>query len=174
MSKENLTPKQQIFIEHYLRTLNATQSAIAAGYSKKTARQIGQENLTKPVIKEEIDKALERRKKKIQVKADDILQELVKIGFADVKGTATWTASGIKLKDSDDVEDSVSAAIQEVQESVGPHGTAVKIKMHDKIRALKLLGDHIGMWTKDEQSQDPSYREDVEEEISGAIEGLGE
>ncbi|MED4255181.1 terminase small subunit [Priestia megaterium] len=54
MSK--LTPKQQAFGDYYIETGNATQAAIKAGYSKKTARVIGQENLLKPAIKKYIEK----------------------------------------------------------------------------------------------------------------------
>ena len=51
-----MTPKQKLFAQEYLVDLNATQAAIRAGYSKKTARKIGQENLTKPDIAKEIEK----------------------------------------------------------------------------------------------------------------------
>lgn len=51
-----LTPKQKAFADYYIETGNATEAAIRAGYSKKTARVIGQENLTKPAIKQYIDK----------------------------------------------------------------------------------------------------------------------
>lgn len=55
-----LTPKQQKFADEYIKTGNATQSAIEAGYSKKTAQQIGAENLLKPVIKSYIAKRMEQ------------------------------------------------------------------------------------------------------------------
>lgn len=53
---KKLTPKQKAFVDYYIETGNATEAAIRAGYSKKTARVIGQENLTKPAIKQYIDK----------------------------------------------------------------------------------------------------------------------
>lgn len=53
---KKLTPKQKAFADYYIETGNATYAAIRAGYSKKTARVIGQENLTKPAIKQYIDK----------------------------------------------------------------------------------------------------------------------
>ena len=53
---KKLTPKQKAFAVYYIETGNATEAAIRAGYSKKTARVIGQENLTKPAIKQYIDK----------------------------------------------------------------------------------------------------------------------
>ncbi len=57
MSTKNLTPKQLRFIDEYLIDLNATQAAIRAGYSPRTARQIGDENLSKPVIAAAVAKA---------------------------------------------------------------------------------------------------------------------
>jgi phage terminase small subunit len=56
-----LTPKQEMFITEYMKDLNATQAAIRAGYSEKTASVIGQENLMKPYLRSEIDKRLEER-----------------------------------------------------------------------------------------------------------------
>lgn len=55
---KNLTLKQQKFVSEYLKTLNATQSAIKAGYSKKSAYSIGAENLKKPEVKEVILSAM--------------------------------------------------------------------------------------------------------------------
>jgi phage terminase small subunit len=57
MSKK-LTPKQKKFADNYIESGNATQSAIKAGYSKKTAKSVGSENLTKPDIKAYIDKKM--------------------------------------------------------------------------------------------------------------------
>ena len=56
--KEKLTPKQKAFCEYYLETGNQTEAAIKAGYSRKTARVIGQENLLKPAIKEYLEKRI--------------------------------------------------------------------------------------------------------------------
>lgn len=53
-----LTHKQQMFADEYLKSGNATDAALKAGYSKKTARSIGNENLTKPDIKSYINKKL--------------------------------------------------------------------------------------------------------------------
>ena len=54
MTAKKLTPKQNRFVEEYLIDLNATKAAVRAGYSEKTARQIGSENLSKPAIQEAI------------------------------------------------------------------------------------------------------------------------
>ena len=60
-----LTAKQKRFCDEYLIDLNATQAAIRAGYSKKTARAIANENLTKPAIKEYINQRMEEKEKEL-------------------------------------------------------------------------------------------------------------
>lgn len=73
----NLTPKQQRFVEEYLIDLNATQSAIRAGYSEKTARDIGCENLAKPNIAKAIEEAQEKLSNKAQVTVEMVVQGLL-------------------------------------------------------------------------------------------------
>ncbi len=74
----NLTPKQQRFVEEYLIDLNATQAAIRAGYSEKTAKEIGSENLTKPNIAKAIQEAQESLSNKTQLTVDMIVNGLLK------------------------------------------------------------------------------------------------
>ena len=73
----NLTPKQQRFVEEYLIDLNATQSAIRAGYSKKTAQEIGSENLSKPMVAKAIAEAQEKLSNKAQVTVEMVVQGLL-------------------------------------------------------------------------------------------------
>jgi phage terminase small subunit len=80
---DKLTPKQEMFVKEYLVDLNATQAAIRAGYNKKTAKEIGAENLTKPNIKAEIDKAILKRSERTEIKADDVLRHWHDIATAD-------------------------------------------------------------------------------------------
>ena len=79
-----LTPKQRVFVEEYLVDLNATQAAIRAGYSKKTAQQMGAENLSKPLIAEAIAEAQAARSKRLQIDADWVLKRLVAEAEADL------------------------------------------------------------------------------------------
>lgn len=74
-----LTPKQQRFIEEYLIDLNATQAALRAGYSRRTARVIGQENLTKPAIKICIDQKLKELEDARIADAKEVLQYLTAV-----------------------------------------------------------------------------------------------
>src|SRR5690606_36988425 len=74
----NLTPKQQRFVEEYLIDLNATQAAIRAGYSEKTAYSVGHENLKKPEIQKAIEEAQSKLSNKTQVTVEMVVQGLLK------------------------------------------------------------------------------------------------
>lgn len=74
MSK--LTPKQERFVSEYLIDLNATQAAIRAGYSEKTARQAGSENLSKPDIAEAIAAKADKAAEKLDLSAERVLRGL--------------------------------------------------------------------------------------------------
>lgn len=84
MSGEKLTPKQQRFVDEYLIDLNATQAAIRAGYSEKTAKEIGCENLSKPHIAAEIEKARQKTANKLEITRERVLAEAWGILTADV------------------------------------------------------------------------------------------
>ncbi len=141
-----LTSKESAFISEYLKDLNATQAAIRAGYSEKTAGSIGNENLNKPEIQTELFKHLEARAKKAGISQERIVLELARIAFSNMKGFARWDANGIGLRESDELSDEESACVQEISEVVNDRGGRSKLKLYDKIKALELLGKHIGMF----------------------------
>ena len=74
-----MTLKQQRFADEYIITGNATQSAIKAGYSKKTARAIANENLMKPYIKEYIDERLAKLESEKIATQEEVLQYLTSV-----------------------------------------------------------------------------------------------
>lgn len=76
---KKLTPKQKAFADYYIETGNATEAAIKAGYSKKTARVIGTENLTKPALKQYIDERLAKIEDERIAKGDEVLKYLTSV-----------------------------------------------------------------------------------------------
>ena len=74
-----MTEKQKLFCEEYLISLNATQAAIKAVYSKKTAYSIGNENLKKPEIQEYIQKRLKEKEDALIAKQDEVLKTLTAV-----------------------------------------------------------------------------------------------
>lgn len=153
-----MTPKQCRFVAEYLVDLNATQAAIRAGYSARTAVKIGSENLRKPDIASAIEAAMADRAARTEITADRVLKELAKIGFSDIRNVVTWgeaiavkdietgevtIANGVALVAADQLDESVAATIAEVSQT--KDGT-LKVKLHDKRAALVDIGRHLGMW----------------------------
>ncbi|WP_432764483.1 terminase small subunit [Hungatella effluvii] len=141
-----MTKKQKLFVDEYLIDLNATQAAIRAGYSPDTAKEIGCENLTKPNIRAHIDRAMAERSKRTGVNADRVVIELAKIAFInamDVIDTKTATVKADALP-----EDTAAIQSVKVKTSSSENSEMVEreIKMADKIKALELLGKHLGMF----------------------------
>lgn len=149
-----LTAKQARFVEEYLIDLNATQASIRAGYSQRTARQAGTENLAKPVIAEAIAAAKAERSERTNITQDRVLAELAKIGFSDLRKVLTTTGGLISPLDWDD---ETAGAISSLEVVVRHDGTTDdegnripehvhKIKAWDKLSALEKLGKHLGMF----------------------------
>lgn len=141
-----LTDKQQRFVEEYLIDLNATQAAIRAGYSEKTAHSIGHENLNKPEIQEAIQIAMDERSKRTEITQDMVLAELAKIGFSNISNYLRFNATGVEMFDSDAMKPEALACISEVAETVTSVGSTVKFKLHSKVPALEKIGQHLGMF----------------------------
>jgi len=154
MSKKGLTPKQDAFVREYLVDLNATQAAIRAGYSKRTARRIGSENVAKPDIAAALQKALRARAERTEVTADRVLQELARIGFADVRDLFEWSEESACFVPSRDLSEDQAAAVSTVKaetthitDSDGNRETKIKLelKTYDKVAALREIGKHLGI-----------------------------
>ena len=92
-----LTEKQKRFCEEYLIDFNATQAALRAGYSQKTAYSIGDENLRKPEIQSEIQSLIKKRSERTGINADIVIKELVKIALADTEITGKEKMKALEL-----------------------------------------------------------------------------
>lgn len=85
---KKLTPKQQRFVEEYLIDLNATQAAIRAGYSEKTAGAVGHENLKKPEIQDSLKDAIEKRSEESGLTVEKIWKGLLSEATRDGEGSS--------------------------------------------------------------------------------------
>ncbi len=147
----NLTDKQERFCQEYLVDLNATQAAIRAGYSPRTAGQTGHDNLKKPEIAVRVAELKEERAERTRVTADKVVKELARIAFTDMRSFVEWGSGGVKLKESSDLCADDSAAVTEVSESFGENGRTLKFRLGHKDSALKLLAQHLGLFPKEAQ-----------------------
>ena len=141
---DGLTAKQQAFVREYLIDLNATQAAIRAGYSPSSAGESGCENLTNSKIKDEIDKAMAIRSKRTGITAERVLQELARIAFFDSTVVANVNGRGsVELMPTDMLGADDRACIAEISETTTKDGGSVKVKYHDKLKALDILAKHL-------------------------------
>lgn len=140
----SLTPKQQRFVEEYLIDLNATQAAIRAGYSEKSAQEIGAENLSKPMVAKAIQESLQERKERVQIDADYVLKRLVEIDQMDVLDIMDDQMKILPLRDWPKIWRQYISNIENL-ELTDADGVFKKIKWPDKVKNLELLGKHISV-----------------------------
>jgi phage terminase small subunit len=131
-SPRGLTPKQQAFVAEYLCDLNATQAAIRAGYSAKTADRIGPELLGKTCVREAIAEAKAARAERVEITADYVLRNLTEVVERCLQRAPVMTMVG-------------GAAMQEIDKQ-GRH--VWKFDAKGANGALNLLGQHLGLYTK--------------------------
>lgn len=145
-----LTAKQEKFVQEYLVDLNATQAAIRAGYSKKTATIIGFENLSKPNISYMIQKRREKLAEKVEITQERVLQEYAKLAFLDPQEFYDKNGGLLSIPD---LPKDVAAALSgmDVMTSFNKDSESVdtikKIKFSDKKAALDSVAKHLGMFS---------------------------
>ena len=161
-----LTDKQELFAREYLKDLNATQAAIRAGYSEKTAKEVGYENLTKPHVLELVAELKAQRVEQTGIDAAYVLRRLVEIDQMDAADIlddeggllpiSAWpkvwrtSLSGLDLNrlrmagknDEEDIETTIQ-----------------KIKWPDKVKNLELLGKHVDV---------QAFKENIKTEVTGS------
>jgi phage terminase small subunit len=143
-----LTPKQRRFADEYLIDLNATQAAIRAGYSPKTAGQIGEENLKKPEIQKALQERMKARSERTGITQDRVLQEYARLAFFDPR--KLFDESG-NLKRVSELDEDVAAIIAgmdvvEIGNAQVGEGLVRKLKLADKLGALNSVARHLGMF----------------------------
>lgn len=136
--------------------LNITAAALRAGYSERTAAQVGYQLMQKPAVQEAIHQAMEDRAKRTGVTQDKVVAELAKIAFssgADCARVITLkprydgqprqpAVQVVEMTDTDSLNDDQRAAISCIEETK----FGIKVSTYDKVRALELLGRHLGMF----------------------------
>ena len=138
--------RQDRFVEEYLVDLNATQAAIRAGYSVKTASEQGARLLANVKVQSKIAKEMAERSKRTGINQDRVVMELARIAFVNPQNLINPEDASVRP----DATDDDLACIQSVKVKTmdGAKGSSVEreIKLNDKMKALELLGKHLGMW----------------------------
>lgn len=141
-----LTAKQERFVEEYLVDLNATQAAIRAGYSKKTARAVGCENLTKPDIAEAVRKKQEERSKRTEINSDWVLTRLSEEVEADLSDLYDEDGTIKSVHEWPKIWRQGLVAGVDVEQLVRDGktvGKVTKIKISDRTKRIELIGKHV-------------------------------
>lgn len=157
-----MTERQKRFCNEYLIDLNVTQAAIRAGYTPKYANKKAYELLDKSEIKEYLDKKMKNREQRTEITQDKVVNELAAIAFSNASDffkviDKTVTVGGSIVLDDEgnprtykDVEfvntDKLSEANKKVISSIKQGSNGLEIKLNDKLKALELLGKHLGMF----------------------------
>lgn len=163
-----LTAKQALFVQEYLIDLNATAAAERAGYSRKTAAQTGFENLRKPEISAAVQAAMQERARSTGITQERVLNELARVAFGDKRKLMKWGPSGVSLVDSESLADDDAAQVSEVSETTSATGGSLKLKTHDKVKALELLGRHLGIFT-DKTELTGAGGGPIEQKVTGSL-----
>lgn len=137
-----MTPKQSAFVQQYLVDKNATQAAIRAGYSAKTASAIGEENLRKPEIRHAIDSAISDIAEELGITAKRVLKERARIAFSDTR--KLMHADGrMKLPNELD-EDTAAAVVSFKIDELG----RIEYRLAGKDSSLNALEKRLGLTEK--------------------------
>lgn len=139
-----LTTKQQRFCDEYLIDLNATQAAIRAGYSEKTARQMAAENLSKPYIKEYIDDRMAEKENELIATQDEVMKYLTSVMRRQKKESIVVTLNKENAKYAPDENGTMRK--QTVKEEI-PQVIEIPAKLSDANKAAELLGKAYGIYT---------------------------
>ncbi|MCR4300613.1 MAG: terminase small subunit [Sulfuricaulis sp.] len=150
-----LNPRQQRFVDEYLKDLNATQAAIRAGYSEATANQQGPRLLVHVGVQSAIAAGQRALSEQAGVTVERIIRELAAIAFANLRDVVTWDGDALYLKPSAELDTASASAIKKVKQTrtitrgkndFEQEREQREVELHDKQRALELLGRHFGMF----------------------------
>ena len=141
--KKSTAKRKEMFCLEYIIDFNATRAARDSGYSKKTAKQIGSRLLTNVDIQTRIKELIEERKSRVKLTAENVLTELSRLAFSNVKDIIEkGDGELIKFKDIDDIPDELTAAIESIEYD---KDSKIKYKFHNKEKALELCLRHLGL-----------------------------
>lgn len=183
MATGKLTTRQAAFVAAYLISGNATQAAIEAGYSPKTARSQGERMLTNVDIASALAEGKAAAAKRAKVTLDELIAELDGVAMARLSDVVEWGPDRFVLRDSRELSDRALAAVESVKvkrrrEVTGSRAESeeweieeITVKMHDKVRAIELSGKHRGAWPQKAIEVNAQFDVTIRENIQ-ALRGL--
>jgi phage terminase small subunit len=141
-----LNIRQKRFVAEYCQCFSSTTAARRAGYKSKNADVTGPVLLATPNVRAAIDARFARAAKKTDMSETEIITELAKVARSDMSRFAKWGKAGVALGESSELAPDESGAISEISESKTKDGRNLRLKLHDKTKALELLARIKGMF----------------------------
>lgn len=172
LNNSELTDKQRLFCIYQVKYFNATKAYQKAyGCDYITANAHGYELLSNVVIKSEIDRLKRSKLNRAMLEPDDIFQKYMDIAFSDITDYIEFGQKKIKIKDDEGKEKTVKRNYVDFNSSNEIDGTiisevsqgkdGVKIKLHDKMKALDWLTEHMDMATEEQRLKCEKLKSDI-------------
>lgn len=156
--KKELTNKQRMFCEEYTKDFNATQAAIRAGYEKNAATTTAHKLLINEHIQDYLQHCIEKRVQRTQITSDMVIQEIAKVAFHDIRKLYDEEGNLLNISDLDEETAQVISSFRQnskFDRNGELEGFVDEYKRHDKMKALELLGKHVGAFEKDNAQKQP-------------------
>jgi len=150
---KKLSDRDRQFVNEYLVDFNAAKAAKRAGHTGQKSK--GWQIKRRKAITAAIEQAIAERSKRTLITADRVLREYARIAFADIRSFANGQQGVTDLKSVATLTDDEAAAVVELNGT--PDGKGLKVKLHDKKKALDALARHLGLFTKgQDEAESPS------------------
>ena len=145
---DQLEPKQQAFVEHYLDAMNGTQAAKAAGYAPNSAHVTASQLLTKPKVHAAVEAGRIMLMERAAISAEKVIRELADIAFVDPRNVLSWNSAGqVTMKSMDEISEADSHAIKTIETT----RSGAKVTFHSKTKALEDLCRHLGLYAPEKR-----------------------
>ncbi|MCK5644561.1 MAG: terminase small subunit [Gammaproteobacteria bacterium] len=150
-----LNPQQNSFVKYYLaNNYKAADAAEAAGYNRLYGAQL----LQMPNIQDAIRKEIDRRNRRIDIDQDAVLQEVANVAFSNLVGLMADFGKGRKLtiKSKEELTEEQQRTMASISETYRGNQRTIKFRVHDKLRALTLLAQNLGLLDGSGRQVDPA------------------
>lgn len=149
---KKLTPRQELFVFHYVAEPNGTAAAVAAGYAERSAKVTASRLLTNANVQKKISALQKRAEAKLELSRERLVHEVARLAFSDVTSCFQQEEDGpITIKALKDMPEDARAALSEL--TIEADGR-IKLKMHAKKPAQELLAKLLGYFSDPEQGRD--------------------
>lgn len=155
-----LTPKQEAFAAGVAQGLSQAEAYRRAfpnstKWKDETVYSRASELMADRKISGRVSELMAKAAAANEVTQERIVKELARIAFGNKRAVMKWGPGGVAVIDSDALTDDEAAMVAEVQETVSSAGSSIKLKTHDKVKALELLGKHVGMFKEKVEATGP-------------------